>query len=550
MSALTRSFRDKVIYQIYPKSFYDSNGDGVGDLRGVIEKVPYIASLGIDMVWFNPFFVSPGRDNGYDIANYYEVDPAMGTMEDVEELIQALAEHNIGVMFDMVLNHTSTEHEWFQRALAGEQEYQDCYIIREAPEGELPTNWVSKFGGPAWAPFGDTGKYYLHLFDPTQADLNWHNPKVREEAANIVNFWREKGVRGFRFDVINLIGKEPELESAPAGVDDRVMYTDGVHVDRFLQELNRRSFGQDPDAVTVGEMSSTSIERCIAYSKPENHELNMVFNFHHLKVDYDQGQKWSKVPADIVALKKILNEWALGMQEGGGWNALFWNNHDQPRAIDRFGDAGQGRVHTATMLAAVIHLLRGTPFVYQGEEIGMTDPRYTSIEQYVDVEARNAYHALLQAGHSEQGAFEIVHAKARDNSRTPMQWDSSKYAGFSSVQPWLEPTRQEEINVEAEQASGEILPFYQRLIELRHTMPIIAEGSYAPYALEHEQVFAYWREYEQQRLLVLANLTGEPASVQVPEAMLDATVLVHNYQDPKPAATMTLRAYETIALLK
>ncbi len=328
------------------------------------------------------------------------------------------------------------------------------------------------------------------------------------------------------------------------------MYTDGVHVDRFLQELNRRSFGQDADAVTVGEMSSTSIERCIGYSKPENHELNMVFNFHHLKVDYDQGQKWSKVPADIVALKKILNEWAVGMQEGGGWNALFWNNHDQPRAIDRFGNAGPLRVYTATMLASVIHLLRGTPFVYQGEEIGMTDPRYTSIEQYVDVEARNAYQALLQAGHTEQAAFEIVHAKARDNSRTPMQWDSSEYAGFSSVQPWLEPTRQDEINVEAEQASGEILPFYQRLIELRHNMPIIAEGSYAPYALEHEQVFAYWREYEQQRLLVLANLTGDNAEVEVPEAMLDATLLVHNYSDPKPAAKMTLRAYETIALLK
>lgn len=586
------SFQDHVIYQIYPKSFRDTTGNGVGDLRGVIEKIPYIASLGVDMVWFNPFFPSPQRDNGYDVADYRSVDPAMGTMADLEELIAGLAEHGIGVMFDMVFNHTSTEHEWFQRALAGERKYQDYYIIRPPTEdGGLPTNWQSKFGGPAWSPFGETGDYYLHLFDRMQADLNWRNPEVRAEMADIVNFWRAKGVHGFRFDVVNLIGKSAELLSAGDGTDGRHMYTDGPDVDRYLQELNRASFGQDPDAVTVGEMSSTTVERCVGYSNPENRELDMVFSFHHLKVDYRDGKKWTLMPFDFPKLKATLHEWAEGMQAGGGWNALFWNNHDQPRAVDRFGNATFYREESATMLASVIHLLRGTPFVHMGEEIGMTDPVYERIEDYNDVEARNAHAALMQEGLSAEDAFDIVHSKARDNARTPMQWSDEEHAGFSTVTPWLRPTNQAQISVAEEEQSGRILRHYRQLIRLRHEMPLIAEGTYEPWALEHPEVFAYLRRWEGEALLVLNNFFGEQTTVEIPaefggvpgaesgagsgaESGAEsgaARVLIGNYDDdPRAAgagdgagsgtsgasgavagadaAAVTLRPYETLAL--
>ncbi|MFT3875032.1 MAG: alpha,alpha-phosphotrehalase [Propioniciclava sp.] len=547
-------FHDRTIYQVYPKSFFDSSGSGVGDLRGVIAKVPYIASLGVDMVWFNPFLVSPQRDNGYDIADYYAIDPAMGTMADFEELVAALDAHGIGVMLDMVLNHTSTQHEWFQRALAGEREYQDFFYLRPGVPGAvpngLPNNWVSKFGGPAWAPFGDTGLYYLHLFDVTQADLNWHNPRVREEMASVVEFWRGKGVRGFRFDVINLIGKPENLPSAPAGTDDRRMYTDGELVHTYLQELAARSYGQDPESVTVGEMSSTSIEACLRYSDPANGELSMVFNFHHLKVDYAGGEKWSLMRFDFAELKRLLMEWALRMQEGNGWNALFWNNHDQPRALDRFGDPVRYREESATMLATVIHLLRGTPYVYMGEEIGMTDPEYDVIGDYVDVEAINAHAALVASGMTDEDAFAIVHTKARDNARTPMQWTAEEHAGFSTATPWLRPTNHDRINVADEEANGRILPYYRQLIRLRKASPLIAEGTVEPYAPDHPSVLAYLRRLGDEQLLVLANFYGEQTSVEIPDAFAGAGVLIANYPStPSPSSPqVTLRPYEALAL--
>lgn len=542
-------FHNCVIYQIYPKSFADSTGKGVGDLRGIIQQIPYIASLGVDMVWFNPFFPSPQRDNGYDIADYCAIDPAMGTMDDFDELVAGLAAHGIGVMLDMVFNHVSTAHPWFQRALAGDPNYQAYFYLRPPQaDGSLPTNWVSKFGGPAWAPFGDTGLYYLHLFDVTQADLDWHNPQVRAEAAKVVNFWRARGVQGFRFDVINLIGKATELLDAPPGTDDRAMYTDGPLVHTYLQELNRASFGQDPDAVTVGEMSSTTIPACVGYSNPANGELSMVFNFHHLKVDYEDGQKWTTMPFDFAELKRIFNEWALGMQAGGGWNALFWNNHDQPRAINRFGDPERFHAESATMLATVIHLLRGTPFVYMGEEIGMTDPVYTSIDDYADVEARNAYAMLLDRGLSEAEAFTIVRTKARDNARTPMQWDDGPTGGFTTGDPWLHPTNQDTINVAKEEAGGTILPHYRKLIALRKSHPIIADGAYAPYALDHPDVFAYLREHKGQQLLVLCNFRGHDTTVEIPTAFTRGTVLVANYETPAIARIQPLRPYEALAV--
>ncbi|MFW7396926.1 alpha-amylase family glycosyl hydrolase, partial [Rothia mucilaginosa] len=479
-----KDFASSVIYQVYPKSFYSSAGGAYGDLRGVIEKVPYIASLGVDMVWFNPFFASPQNDNGYDISDYYAINPDLGTMEDVEEMIAALAEHGVGVMFDMVLNHVSTEHEWFQRALAGEREYWDYFYIRPGKyteDGQLrePTNWESKFGGSCWSRFGEytdehgTPLFYMHLYDRTQADVNWYNPVVRDELFKVVNFWYEKGVRGFRFDVINVIGKGEELFDAPEGTVDKAQYTDTPIVHTRIQQLNRASFGQHDDTVTVGEMSSTSIENCVGYSNPANHELDMVFSFHHLKVDYENGEKWSKVPFRFAELKQILNDWALGMQAGGGWNALFWNNHDQPRALNRFGDVERYRAESATMLATVIHLLRGTPYVYHGEEIGMIDPVYSSIEQYVDVEAHNAYAMLRERGLSERQALEIVASKARDNSRVPMQWTADPAtAGFGSDSPWLAPAPVRDaatgagISVEDEERDGVILPYYRNLIAL------------------------------------------------------------------------------------
>lgn len=544
------SMRNAVIYQIYPKSFYDSTGSGTGDLRGIIEKVPYITSLGVDMVWFNPFFISPQNDNGYDIADYYNIDPTMGSMADVEELIAALTAEGIGVMFDMVLNHVSIEHEWFQRALAGEQEYQNFFYLRPLQEdGSLPTNWESKFGGKSWSQFGETDLYYLHLYDTTQADLNWHNPRVRQELFKVVNFWAEKGVRGFRFDVLNVIGKDTVLHDAAPGENDKLLYTDTERVHPWVQELNRETFGSLEGAITVGEMSSTTIKSSVRYTNPANRELDMVFSFHHLKVDYVDGQKWSDTPFRFMELKQLLTDWAVGIQAGGGWQASFFNNHDQPRALNRFGDAGTYRVQSAQMLAAATHLTRGTPFIYMGEEIGMTDPVYESMDDYVDIESHNAYKILCNEGVDPADAFEIITKKSRDNSRTPMQWTSGANAGFTLGKPWLRPTSHAEINVEAEEREGQILPFYRRLIQLRHDMPLIAEGTYEPFAREHERVYAFVREHEGQRLLVLNNFYGTETSLTIPVAFAAGSVLLSNYGQTELGETLTLAPYQTLAIL-
>lgn len=435
----------KVVYQIYPKSYKDTTGNGVGDLGGIIEKLPYLKELGIDMVWLNPFYPSPQRDNGYDVADYTAVNSDFGTMADFEEMIAVGQSLGIEFMLDMVLNHCSTEHEWFQKALAGDEYYQDFFILRDKP-----TDWVSKFGGNAWAPFGDTGKYYLHLFDITQADLNWRNPNVREELVKVVNFWRDKGVKGFRFDVINLIGKDDEIVDCPVN-DGKPAYTDRPVTHDYLKMLNKASFGRDDSFMTVGEMSATTIENCILYTAPEREELSMAFNFHHLKVDYVDGQKWSIMDFDFAALRDLFHSWGEGMSKGNGWNALFYNNHDQPRALNRFIDVNNFRNEGATMLAASIHLSRGTPYIYMGEEIGMIDPDYRSMADYVDIESKNAYQIMLDEGKTPEQAFTIIQAKSRDNSRTPMQWDASEHAGFTTGTPWLKVGHSyQEINVEKE----------------------------------------------------------------------------------------------------
>ena len=544
------TFHEKVVYQIYPKSFKDSNGDGVGDLRGIIEKIPYLAELGVDVLWINPFFISPQKDNGYDIANYVEIDPLFGTMEDFEELIAVTKEHKLEIMLDMVLNHTSIEHEWFQRALKGEKKYQDYYILREPKaDGSHPTNWVSKFGGPAWAPFRDTGKEYLHLYDVTQADLDWRNPEVRKELFNVVNFWLEKGVKGFRFDVLNVIGKDEVLVDAEDGVG-KSLYTDRPITHEFIHEMNQKTYGRYPNIMTVGEMSSTTIENGISYSNPEKQELSMVFSFHHLKVDYLNGEKWSKTPFDFMELKELLNDWQEGMSKGNGWNALFLNNHDQPRAISRFGDPVNHFEASAKLLAQTIHLMRGTPYVFQGEEIGMTDPEFQDITDYVDVETHNAYKELQAKDLPHEEIMEIIKGKSRDNSRTPMQWTNEKNAGFTTGQPWIKLTENyHQINVEKERAEGTIFDFYRKLIQLRKDLKVISEGDYRGIMMDHPSVYGYVREYEGEQLLVFNHFYSDHVTLEIPEEFLtrSSRYLIGNKEERTLTANLELGPYETIA---
>lgn len=534
--------KGKVVYQIYPKSYKDTTENGIGDFRGIIEKIPYLAKLGVDMVWLNPFYPSPQRDNGYDISDYMAVDPLFGDMADFEEMVCVGKEHKIDFMLDMVLNHCSTEHEWFQKALAGDKYYQDFFFIQDQP-----TDWQSKFGGSAWAPFGDTGKYYLHLFDETQADLNWRNSNVRKELFKVVNFWRDKGVKGFRFDVINLIGKDevsvdcPENEGKPA-------YTDKPIVHNYLRMMNQATFGSDDSFMTVGEMSSTTMENCVLYSSPDRQELSMTFNFHHLKVDYKDGQKWTLAPFDFEELKSLYHSWGKEMSDKDGWSALFWNNHDQPRALNRFVDIQNFRKEGATMLVASIHLSRGTPYIYMGEEIGMIDPDYDSMADYVDVESLNAYQMLLEEGKSQQEAFQIIQAKSRDNSRIPMQWDASENAGFSTGTPWLKAGKSyKDINVENE-IQGPIFTFYQDLIRLRKEMLIISEGSYKPAFEDSKQVYAFERQFEDQKLLVLNNFYAKEVEIDLPAVYQNGQILISNYEDAEVSEKILLKPYQTLAI--
>ena len=544
----------KVVYQLYPKSFKDTTGNGMGDLRGIIEKLDYLAGLGIDLIWLNPFYPSPQHDNGYDISDYCAIDPAFGTMADFEELVAEAGKRGIGLMLDMVLNHVSTEHEWFKKALAGDPKYQAYFYLRPAKaDGSLPTNWESKFGGPAWERFGKTDLYYLHLYDVTQADLDWHNPQVRQELHQVVNFWRQKGVKGFRFDVLNVIGKSEELvdSQAPGSSQEKSLYTDTPIVHTWIRELNQATFGQDQEIVTVGEMSSTTIENGISYTNPKDQELSMIFSFHHLKVDYENGEKWSNPAFDFLELKRILDEWQTGMSDGQGWNALFFNNHDQPRSNSRFGDIVNYPYQTQTLLATVTHLLRGTPYIYQGEEIGMTNPGYQELAQYNDVETHNNYRIMREKGYSHEKAMTIIQTKSRDNSRTPMQWDGTAHAGFTKATPWLEvaanyPT----INVEKELAEGKIYAYYQELIRLRKDYDVISDGTYSGLFLDHPSIMGFVREYVGQQLLVLGHFYDGNVEIELPQAFRGrtATKLIGN-GPVQYAEGLTLGPYEAVAFL-
>ncbi|MDE6888402.1 MAG: alpha,alpha-phosphotrehalase [Eubacterium sp.] len=543
-------FKSSTVYQIYPKSFCDSNGDGIGDIRGMIGKLDYIKSLGVDYIWSTPFFASPLNDNGYDVEDYRSIHPLFGTMEDVEELIQKAEERGMGLMLDMVFNHTSTQHEWFQKALAGDKKYMDYYIFKDGESETPPTNWQSKFGGSAWEYVPKLNKWYLHLFDVTQADLNWNNPDVREELKNVIRFWKEKGVKGFRFDVVNLISK-PDVFADDDEGDGRRFYSDGPYVHEFLKELT--SDTGIGDMITVGEMSSTSLEHCIRYSDPREKELTMCFNFHHLKVDYPDGNKWALARPDYRRLKELFELWQTKTAQQGGWNAVFWCNHDQPRIVSRLGDEKAYWKESAKMLAACIHLLRGTPYIYQGEELGMPNPGYRSIGEYRDVESVNYYHILLQEGKTQEEALRILGQRSRDNGRSPMQWHGGEYAGFSTSQPWIGiPEHYQYINVQEEEKDADsVLHYYRRLVALRKQYPVIQDGTIAFLYQEQETVFAYQREWEGQKLLVLNNLSDREVVLQEAVSCGGYECLLSNYeQDGARSRLETLRAYESIVWLK
>lgn len=510
-----QDWKKSVVYQIYPKSFNDTTGNGEGDLKGIIEKLDYLQFLGVDYLWLTPIYDSPMNDNGYDIRDYYQVNAQFGDKDDLRTLIDEAHARGLKMMLDIVINHTSTEHEWFQQAQQSvDNPYRDYYFFRRSEDGP-PTNWLSKFGGNAWQYDEQTDAYYLHLFDVTQADLNWDNPEVRHALYEMINYWIDFGVDGFRFDVINLISKDTFEDSNEIGKE---YYTDGPRVHDYIHEMNRHTFG-DRDMMTVGEMSSTSIDHCIKYTNPERQELSSVFNFHHLKVDYRDGQKWTNQKFDLLQLKQILMEWQTKMYAGNGWNAIFWCNHDQPRVVSRFGsDATEAlRQQSAKTLAIALHLLQGTPYIYQGEEIGMTDPHFQSIQQYRDVESLNAYREMREAGIDEAEILTILGQKSRDNSRTPMQWNDEAHAGFTTGTPWIEVANNyNTVNVEAAMAEPEsILYTYKKLIQLRHEHDIVTYGEVVPRYLDHPQLFVYERRYQGDTWLIIVNMTSE--KVTLPE---------------------------------
>ncbi|MCX4047334.1 alpha,alpha-phosphotrehalase [Aeromonas caviae] len=545
-------WQSAVIYQIYPKSFQDSGARGTGDLKGIMARLDYLKTLGVDALWLTPVYVSPQVDNGYDIADYLNIDPAYGTMSDFEALLGAAHARGIRIVMDIVVNHTSTEHAWFKSALGDKHSpYRDYYIWKDSVDGGVPNNWQSKFGGSAWELDSATGQYYLHLFAREQADLNWENPAVRAEVKKIIHFWAKKGVDGFRLDVINLISKDQAFPDDEVG-DGRRFYTDGPRIHEFLQDVSRDVFAP-VGAMTVGEMSSTSLEHCQRYGALDGSELSMVFNFHHLKVDYPNGDKWTKAPFDFLELKRIFNHWQSGMH-GKGWSALFWCNHDQPRIVSRFGDEGEHRVVAAKMLASTLHGLQGTPYIYQGEEIGMTNPGYQRIDDYQDVESRNIFAIKQAEGMSEAEILAILGAKSRDNSRTPMQWSAASNAGFTSGTPWLKPAANySEINAEAALADQHsVFWHYRDLIALRKAHPIFTQGDYQELLAGHPQIWAYVRRAGGQTLLVVSNFYGEPVEFALPAELAngEGRLLLGNYPDsPARPQSCKLRPYESLIWL-
>ena len=543
-----KDFKKSTVYQIYPKSFNDSNGDGIGDLNGVIEKLDYLSELGIDYIWLTPFFVSPQIDNGYDIEDYYNIDPIFGTIDDFDNLVLECKKRNIEIMLDMVFNHTSTKHKWFKNALNGDQKYKDFYIFKKGINGKEPTNWQSKFGGSAWEYVEKFNEYYLHLFDRTQGDLNWENEEVRNEIYKIVTFWINKGVKGFRLDVVNLISKPEKFENDQIG-DGRRFYTDGPKIHKYLKELNKNTFGKYEDIVTVGEMSSTSIESCIKYTNPKEKELSMVFNFHHLKVDYDKGDKWTLMDFDFKKLKSLFKSWQEEMEKGNGWNALFWCNHDQPRIVSRFGNTDKYHKESAKMLATTMYMMRGTPYVYQGEEIGMTNAYFEKIEEYRDIESIHAFEDAMERNiMAEEDMISALKAISRDNARTPMQWNRSRHAGFTTGTPWI-GINQNYLQINAEDAlqdADSIFYYYQKLIALRKQYNIVVDGIFYGLLEDDDKIYAYERILGNQKLVVGCNFTDKKVDCTLFDNAEEGEELISNYKHHKKGI---LKPYEARVIL-
>ncbi|EMF5210847.1 alpha,alpha-phosphotrehalase [Enterobacter roggenkampii] len=546
MNTLPHWWQNGVIYQIYPKSFQDTTGSGTGDLRGVTQRLDYLKTLGIDAIWLTPFYISPQVDNGYDVANYTAIDPAYGTLDDFDELVAEAHQRGIRIVLDMVFNHTSTQHAWFRESLNKASPYRQFYIWRDGTPEQLPNNWRSKFGGNAWRWHAESEQYYLHLFAPEQADLNWENPAVRAELKKVCEFWADRGVDGLRLDVINLISKDQDFPDDNIG-DGRRFYTDGPRIHEYLQEMSRDVF-TPRNLMTVGEMSSTSLENCQQYASLDGRELSMTFNFHHLKVDYPGGEKWTLAKPDFVALKTLFRHWQQGMHNKA-WNALFWCNHDQPRIVSRFGDEGEYRIHAAKMLGMVLHGMQGTPYIYQGEELGMTNPHFSRITDYRDVESLNMFAELRASGREPDELLAILASKSRDNGRTPMQWDASHNAGFTEGEPWIGVCdNYETVNARAALDDADSVFYtYQSLIRLRKTLPVLTWGDYEDLLPEHPSLWCYRRQWQGQTLMVVANLSRERQQWQPDPVQGAWRVALGNYDDvPSRPNARLLRPFEAI----
>lgn len=553
-----RWWKESVVYQIYPRSFCDSNGDGIGDLNGITGKLDYLKELGIDVIWLSPVYKSPNDDNGYDISDYQAIMDEFGTMEDFDRMLATAHEKGIKIMMDLVVNHTSDEHKWFiESRKSTDNPYRDYYIWRPAKEdGSLPNNWGSCFSGPAWEYDKTTDMYFLHLFSKKQPDLNWDNPAVRQDVFDMMNWWLKKGVDGFRMDVISLISKEPGLPDKEPGINGYATFNvsaNGPHVHEYLQEMRQKALN-NADTITVGECSGVTLEEAKKYARSDEKELNMVFQFEHMDVDSDEkAGKWTTRKMDLRDLKKILTRWQKGLQDIA-WNSLYWENHDQPRSVSRFGnDSDEYREISAKMLATCIHMMQGTPYVYQGEELGMTNCPFNTLDNFRDLESINAFHELTEQGKmTEEDMMAAIGYKGRDNARTPMQWDDSAYAGFSTANPWImvnpnytKINAKDQINRE-----DSVFKYYQKLIKLRHENELIVYGTYDLILDDDKDIYAYIRTLGDEKLIVYCNFSENTREVELPEEFTNGKVLISNYIDAKVNHKITLRPYEAIVIQK
>lgn len=553
-----RWWKESVVYQIYPRSFCDSNGDGIGDLNGITGKLDYLKELGIDVIWLSPVYKSPNDDNGYDISDYQAIMDEFGTMEDFDRMLATAHEKGIKIMMDLVVNHTSDEHKWFiESRKSTDNPYRDYYIWRPAKEdGSLPNNWGSCFSGPAWEYDKTTDMYFLHLFSKKQPDLNWDNPAVRQDVFDMMNWWLKKGVDGFRMDVISLISKEPGLPDKEPGINGYATFNvsaNGPHVHEYLQEMRQKALN-NADTITVGECSGVTLEEAKKYARSDEKELNMVFQFEHMDVDSDEkAGKWTTRKMDLRNLKKILTRWQKGLQDIA-WNSLYWENHDQPRSVSRFGnDSDEYREISAKMLATCIHMMQGTPYVYQGEELGMTNCPFNTLDNFRDLESINAFHELTEQGKmTEEDMMAAIGYKGRDNARTPMQWDDSAYAGFSTANPWIMVNpNYTKINAKDQiNRKDSVFKYYQKLIKLRHESELIVYGTYDLILDDDKDIYAYIRTLGDEKLIVYCNFSENTREVELPEEFTNGKVLISNYIDAKVNHKITLRPYEAIVIQK